>query len=81
MLTDYLNIALLWLGKSIECLLTDSFYGGCGLVMGAVWLSKGPCQTEFQFCRVLRMGGIKLLLLCGVRIEAVPHQGPTHNWI
>ena len=26
-------------------------------------------QTKFQFCRVPRMGGIKLQLLCGVRIE------------
>ena len=30
---------------------------------------KDPCQTEFQFCWVLCMGGIKLQLLCGVRIE------------
>ena len=32
-------------------------------------VKKDPCQTEFQFCRVPRMGGIKLQLLCGVRIE------------
>ena len=43
---------------------------GCGLVLGWVWLSLGPqFQTKFQFCRVPRMGGIKLQLLCGVRIE------------
>ena len=28
-----------------------------------------PFQTKFQFCRVLRMGGIVLQLLCGIRIE------------
>ena len=26
-------------------------------------------QTKFQFCRIPRIGGIKLQLLCGVRIE------------
>ena len=36
---------------------------------GGVVVKKDPCQTEFQFCRVPRMGGIKLQLLCGVRIE------------
>ena len=44
--------------------------GWSGLVLGWVWLSEGPhLQTKFQFCRVPRMGGIKLQLLCGVRIE------------
>ena len=28
-----------------------------------------PFQTKFKFCLVPRMGGIKLQLLCGVRIE------------
>ena len=40
---------------------------------------KEPCQPEFQFCRVLRMGGIKLQLLCKVRIElaigSLPYPG------
>ena len=36
---------------------------------GSVVVKKDPCQTEFQFCRVPRIGGIKLQLLCGVRIE------------
>ena len=47
---------------------------GCGVVV-----KKDPCQTEFQFCRVPRMGGIKLQLLCGVRIElavgSLPYPG------
>ena len=30
---------------------------------------RTPFQTKFQFCQVQRMGGIKLQLLCGVRIE------------
>ena len=30
---------------------------------------RSPFQTKFQFCRVPRMGGIELQLLCGVRIE------------
>ena len=30
---------------------------------------KDPCQTKFQFHQVLCMGGIKLQLLCGVRIK------------
>ena len=43
---------------------------GCGLVLGWVWLSQGPhLQYKFQFCWGPRMGGIKLQLLCGVRIE------------
>ena len=36
--------------------------------MGVVVI-RSPFQTKFQFCRVPRMGGIKLQLLCGVRIE------------
>ena len=36
---------------------------------GGVVVKKDLCQTEFQFCRVPYMGGIKLQLLCGVRIE------------
>ena len=35
---------------------------------GGVVVKKDPCQTEFQFCQVPRMGGIKLQLLSGVRI-------------
>ena len=46
---------------------------------GGVVVKKDPCQTEFQFCRVPRMGGIKLQLLCGVRIElavgSLPYPG------
>ena len=42
---------------------------------------KDPCQTKFQFCRVPRMGGIKLQLLCGVRIElavgSLPYPGES----
>ena len=44
-------------------------------------VKKDPCQTEFQFCRVPRMGGIKLQLLCGVRIElavgSLPYPGKS----
>ena len=40
---------------------------------------RSPFQTKFQFCRVPRMGGIKLQLLCGVRIElaigSLPYPG------
>ena len=43
--------------------------GGAGWSWGRCGCHKDPCQTEFQFCRVPRMGGIKLQLLCGVRIE------------
>ena len=38
---------------------------------GGVVVKKDPFQTEFQFCQVPRMGGIKLQLLCGFRIELV----------
>ena len=38
-----------------------------------------PCQTKLQFCQVPRMGGIKLQLLCGVKIEvaigSLPYPG------
>ena len=48
---------------------------------GGVVVKKDPCQTEFQFCRVPRMGGIKLQLLCGVRIElavgSLPYPGKS----
>ena len=43
--------------------------GGAGWSWGWCGCQKDPCQTKFQFCRVPRMGGIKLQLLCGVRIE------------
>ena len=43
--------------------------GGAGWSWGQCGCHKDPCQTQFQFCRVPRMGGIKLQLLCGVRIE------------
>ena len=40
---------------------------------------KDPCQTKFQFCWVPRMGGIKLQLLCGDRMElavgSLPYPG------
>ena len=40
---------------------------------------RSPFQTKFQFCRVPCMGGIKLQLLCGVRIElavgSLPYPG------
>ena len=46
---------------------------------GSVVVIKDPCQTEFQFCRVLHMDGIKLQLLSGVRIElavgSLPYPG------
>ena len=43
---------------------------GCvGWSWGRCDCHKDPCQTEFQFCWVPHMGGIKLQLLCGVRIE------------
>ena len=34
-----------------------------------VVVRRTPFQTKFQFCQAPRMGGIKLQLLCGVRIE------------
>ena len=43
--------------------------GGVGWSWERCGCHKDPCQTEFQFCRVQRMGGIKLQLLFGVRIE------------
>ena len=43
--------------------------GGASWSFGRCGCHKDPCQTELQFCRVLRMGGIKLQLLCGVRIK------------
>ena len=49
--------------------------GGCS------WVGCGchTFQTKFQFCRVQCMGGIKLQLLCGVRIElavgSLPYSG------
>ena len=41
---------------------------------------KDPRQTEFQFCCVPRMGGIKLQLLCGVRIELAVGSLPYLAW-
>ena len=38
-------------------------------VGGGVVVKKDPCQTEFQFYRVPRMGGIKLQLLYGVELN------------
>ena len=43
--------------------------GGASWSWGQCGCHKEPCQTEFQLCWVLRMGGIKLQLLCGVRIQ------------
>merc|ERR1712173_214267 len=55
--------------------------GGAGWSWGRCGCQKDPCQTEFQFCRVSRMGGIKLQLLCGVRIElavgSLPYPGKS----
>ena len=53
---------------------------GCvGWSWGRCGCHKDPCQTKFQFCQVPRMGGIKLQLLCGVRIElavgSLPYPG------
>ena len=42
---------------------------------------KDPCQTKFRFCRVPRMGGIKLQLLYGVRIEPAVGCLPYLAWI
>ena len=57
----------------------------CTAQEGACWswkrcgCHKDPCQTKFQFCWVPCMGGIKLQLLCGVRIElavgSLPYPG------
>ena len=53
--------------------------GGVGWSWGWCGCHKDPCQTKFQFCWVLRMGGIKLQLLCGVRTELavgfLPYKG------
>ena len=55
--------------------------GGVGWSWGRCGCHKDPCQTELQFCRVPRMGGIKLQLLCGVRIElavgSLPYPGKS----
>ena len=55
--------------------------GGAGWSWGRCGCHKDPCQTELQFCRVPRMGGIKLQLLCGVRIElavgSLPYPGES----
>ena len=40
---------------------------GCRLILGRTWVSKG--HQLFQFCQVPHFGGVKLQLLCGVRIE------------
>ena len=55
---------------------------GCvGWSWGRCGCHKDPCQTELQFCQVLHMGGIKLQLLCGVRIElavgSLPYPGES----
>ena len=53
--------------------------GGAGWSWGRYGCQKDPCQIKFQFCQVPRMGGIKLQLLCGVRIElavgSLPYPG------
>ena len=55
--------------------------GGAGWSWGRCGCHKDPCQTKLQFCRVPRMGGIKLQLLCGVRIElavgSLPYPGKS----
>ena len=43
--------------------------------------SSVPCQIKFQFCRVPRMGGIKLQLLCGATIELAIGSLPYHGII
>ena len=50
----------------------DQFCTTWGVQVGpelGVVVIRTPFQTKFQFCRVPRMGGIKLQLLCVVRIE------------
>ena len=51
---------------------------GAGWSWGRCGCHKDPCQTELQ---VPRMGGIKLQLLCGVRIElavgSLPYPGES----
>ena len=43
---------------------------GCRLVLGWLWLSEGPLiSDQIPTCLVPRIGGIKLQLLFGVRIE------------
>ena len=55
--------------------------GGAGWSWGWCGCHKDPCQTKLQFCRVPHMGGIKLQLLCGVRIElavgSLPYPGES----
>ena len=43
--------------------------GGAGWSWGRCGCHKDSCQTKLQFCQVPHMGGIKLQLLCGIRIE------------
>ena len=43
--------------------------GGEGWSLGLCGCHKDPFGTKFQFCQILRMGGIKLQLLCGIKIE------------
>ena len=60
---------------------TPSAPGCVGWSWGRCGCHKDPCQTELQFCRVPHMGGIKLQLLCGVRIElavgSLPYPGKS----
>ena len=55
--------------------------GGGGWSWEQCGCQKDPCQPKFQFCWVPRMGGIKLQLLCGVRIElavgSLPYPGKS----
>ena len=47
--------------------------GGAGWSWWRCGCQKDPCWTEFQFCRVPRMGGIKLQLLCGLAVGSLPY--------
>ena len=57
--------------------------GGTAWSGGRCGSHKDPCQTKFQFCQVPCMGGIKLQLICGVRIElalgSLPYPLPRHD--
>ena len=60
---------------------TYSFVFRFILGVGWSWGHKVPCETKLQFCRVPCMGGIKLQLLCGVRIEMAVGSLPYLAWI
>ena len=55
--------------------------GGAGWSWGQCCCQKDPCQTKFRFCRVPRMGGIELQILCGVRIELMVSLAYPGNYL